>query len=339
MKRQRVSIGRAEKTIGWVILTLLLAITIVFLHIQRRMNPAIYPVSPGLFDATDVKPGAASAASAIPVPEGMTPFGEIESFTPDTLSNKINGKAELYLSSGFVQLTSRRLRPKGDADTWTEIYLYDMGTPRNAWSVFSTQRREGAEPVSLKGVTEAYGTENALFMAVGKHYLEIVASRVSENTRPILSKIAKALIPQKVNTLAGVSDRALFPGTGLVPDSIELVSRNVFGFDRLDNVFIARYRFGNEEVTAFLSRRKSPEAAHLLAKAYREFLHDFGGKAISSTKRFPDDPPVEIMGTLELFFAHGPFFAGVHEAENLDVAEKAAASLKAQLEKGTDGFQ
>ncbi len=84
------------------------------------------------------------AQSIIPLPPGMVPLTSPEIFDPQTLSDKINGKAELYLSAGFVGLASQRFKDKAGSNLWMEAYIYDMGNGQNAFSVFSAQRREGA---------------------------------------------------------------------------------------------------------------------------------------------------------------------------------------------------
>jgi hypothetical protein len=75
---------------------------------------------------------------------GYHPFSPPERFGPDTLYEKINGRADLYLSSGFVSLNTQRFAMDSTAGAWVEVFVYDMATPENAFSVFSMQRREGA---------------------------------------------------------------------------------------------------------------------------------------------------------------------------------------------------
>ena len=59
-----------------------------------------------------------STAAARPVP--LT-AGEI--FEAQNLSDKINGKAELYLSAGFVRLISQRFKDERGSDLWIEAFL------------------------------------------------------------------------------------------------------------------------------------------------------------------------------------------------------------------------
>ena len=93
---------------------------------------------------------------------GTAAFSLPERFGPETLYEKINGRADLYLSSGFASLKTQRFGVDEAAGAWVELYIYDMTTPENAFSVFSMQRREDAQAAGT--VPNGYRTENAQFL-------------------------------------------------------------------------------------------------------------------------------------------------------------------------------
>jgi hypothetical protein len=101
----------------------------------------------------------------VPLPEGIQPFAATEIFETNNLSDKINGKAELYLSAGFNRLVSQRFRDERATDLWMEVFVYNMGNNQKAFSVFSSQRREDMEPLGL--AKYACRTSNALFLVQG----------------------------------------------------------------------------------------------------------------------------------------------------------------------------
>jgi len=136
-------------------------------------------------------------------------------------------------------------------------------------------------------------------------------------------------------TGGGPAEAGLFPGNGLQAGSIRLQAANAFGFDRLDNVFTARYTLNGATATAFFSRRDSALAAADLAAAYAGFLLHYGGA------ERPGAPPagrlIAIMDAFELIFTAGPFLAGVHEAPDPATAQTLAAMLRARLTEAGHG--
>ena len=182
----------------------------------------------------------------------MVPFSPPERFGPDTLYEKIDGRADLYLSSGFVSLATQRFSMDNTAGNWVEVFIYDMATAENAFSVFSMQRREGARTDDT--VPNAYRTENALFMTHEKFYLEIIGTDASEALQKAIGSLARAFI--KVHggaTVASAPGTDLFPESGLQPESLQLVTANAFGYEQLDRVYTAEYLMGDTRLTAFVS--------------------------------------------------------------------------------------
>ena len=143
-KKMKPAISKTETAVSASILVLLIIIAAgVFLR-QFRFNPAVISHQQ-LTASQELKTGSpdqSGSQDAIPIPEGMKPLTPAEVFTPETLYEKIDGKAELYLSAGFKQLRCQRITLAQNPDLWMEIFIYEMKTVSNAFSVFSMQRRK-----------------------------------------------------------------------------------------------------------------------------------------------------------------------------------------------------
>ena len=259
----------------------------------------------------------------------MVPLSLPESFDTQNLSDKINGKAELYLSAGFVKLNSQRFKDKKGSNLWIEAYIYDMGNGQNAFSVFSAQRREGATALDL--TQYAYRTSNALFLVYGSFYIEIIASEATNRAYNLMKLLAENFIRNTASQTVILPEKNLFPAQGLVADSISLISADAFGFDRLNQIYTAEYEIDHERLMAFLSRRQETRAAQDLASAYQKFLETFGGQPIDADLPIKDAKLVEILETYEVIFSYGPFFAGVREADNKELAIHLALQLYDKL--------
>jgi hypothetical protein len=143
---------------------------------------------------------------------------------------------------------------------------------------------------------------------------------IAEVARKIQANLA-------VDPDTGIAELALFPQEDLVLGSIKLYLANAFGFERLTNTFTAKYRSGNETVTAFLSKRADSKDAEAIAESYRNFLIENGAVTKSTTNKTIEGKVMDFYGTTEIVFTAGPFVAGIHEAENQQAAEKLAEIL------------
>ena len=337
MARRQARVGSSQRLAGYLILATLGLITVWLLVQQSRFNPAVDVALRGaqLKGQPQGAAGQAPAATAAFIPEvaGFTPLAPPESFGPDNLSDKIDGKAELYLSSGFKEMSCRSFTLADQGQAHVEVFVYDMGSAPNAFAVFSGQRRPGSPNISL--TPNAYATTNALFFTHGPYYLEIVADRASEALSNSLQGYAKTLLAklpsQGEETKPGVA--GLFPKDGLTQDSVRLNASDAFGLEGLNNVFTGEYTFKDGTATAFLAARDTPDQASADAKRYREFLAANGYIKVQS----PGTPVgIEVMKldkSYEIVLVQGRTLAGVHDASSPEAALHLMAAVKAALKE------
>lgn len=331
MASDRTASSRQQTAVGLVILLALGGIATWVLVAQSRFDPAI--ISPAI-----LKEGKAPASGSVDpektalqdvLGEGMRPLSPLESFNPETLSEKIDGKAELYLSAGFLQLHCQRFVKANEAASWMEVFVYEMGGMRSAFSVFSSQRRADARDDPFTRF--AYHSQNALFFVHGQYYVEIVAS--TESMLPEMLAYGQRFVSlQPAQTGGEVSEVALFPTSGLDTGSISLLSSDVFGFEGLDQVFVASYTLDGVQMTAFVSLRKDEEEAAALASSYHRFLLRNGGVEAESAGSIPGLKVVSLLDTFELVFVRGRYLAGIHEADKPDLALRLAIELDRALQ-------
>ena len=302
---------------------------------QFSFNPAVQQMAPVLSaeDKNQIAPPASAEKSMISAPPGQTPLSPAETFDTATLSDKINGKAELYLSAGFSRLHSQRFKDESNTDVWMEVFVYDMQTPQNAFSVFSAQRRDDAQTLDV--AQYAYQTANALFFVHGPFYVEVVASDISETIIQPMIAFAEAFIANHPIQSQTIGEKELFPEEGLVQTSISLVSADAFGYEQFDQIFTATYRLQGNELMAYYSRRKTPGEAEELASSYLDFLIAFGGKKVESDLGIKTAKVIDILDTYEIVFSHGPYLAGVREAADQKPAQELAINLFNRIKETT----
>jgi Family of unknown function (DUF6599) len=315
------------------ILTFLVIIGAGVIIAQYRYNPAVLQKDT-LLPATDkIRRSSPPSAdkSFLPLPQGLVPLTASEIFEAQNLSDKINGKAELYLSAGFARLVSQRFKTEHASDLWIEAFIYDMTDNQNAFSVFSAQRRD--DGFSLDMALHSYRTSNALFLVHGSYYLEIIASEASEQVVQPLKLLAERFIRNIATENAPINEMELFQRQDLVADSIALVSSDAFGYEGLDKVYTAEYEFDGIGLMAYFSRRQGTDDAEKLADAYQNFLLNFGGQAIETQLPIKNAQLVEILDTYEIIFFYGAYMAGVREATTIDQAKKLVLKLYERIKE------
>ena len=318
--------SRRERIAGSIVLLLLAAAAAaMFLHHERTWRSAASP-------SRNAAGGPAGTDGfAAWVPDGFAPMGPAEQFDAQTLSEKINGKAELYLPSGFQSLRCRRFEPQGGGDPWFEWFVYDMGTARNAFAVFSLQRRPGANASDVTAL--AYSGANALFFAHGPWYVELIASTSGPETLAALESSARAFVAAHPAGDAQLEELAMFPPNDRVPASFALHPADVFGWDRLNQIFTMDFDASGTPLTAFVSRRATGREAEEIADGFAAFLISNGFQPWTPEGGWPPGfSGVRAFGMHEVIFHRGPVFGGIHECASAEDAVRFARLWAEQME-------
>lgn len=323
--------GKVETRLSMALIAILLIVVIGVFVRQFQINPGVVALRPESQPQTQPAESGLPALIDIAV-SGITPFSLPERFNPDTLYEKINGRADLYLSSGFASLKTQRFSVDETAGVWVEVYVYDMVTLENAFSVFSMQRREGAQTAGI--VPNAYRTENALFLAHKQFYLEIIGTDASEALKQAIGLLAHAFVQAHGGiTTANAPGNGMFPEIGLQAESLQLVTANAFGYEQLDRIYTAEYLVDGTRLTAFVSDRKTAEAASTLAVEYRQTLLSYGASTIDAPLTVEGAAVIQFFDAYEIIFSRGRYLAGVHEAGSLDAARTITGRLAVHLER------
>ena len=329
--RMARTVSKTEIYVGYTILIVLLLISGGILLKQSQYNPSIF--KPTTFQTESpalTSPPASPPSDLIQyAPDALTALTPAEAFGPENLSDKINGKAELYLSAGFIHLASQRFAAKEESGDWMETFVYDMGSIRGSFAVYSLQHRYEAKKIELSDF--AYKTENGLYFVHGPYYVEIISSVAQERMTDLMLAVGENFARQTAVSHERIKELAYFPAPYFSEDSISLLPTNGFGFEGFDSIFTAEYAVADEELTAFLSQRESFAEAAQLVQAYTSFLLANGGNEMKLNLDIPGARLVEIMDTYEVVFNRGSILAGVHGAENRKSAEQVALILNQKL--------
>ena len=284
-------------------------------------------------------------------PDGYKKLSETETYNPENLYEKINGKAPLYIESGFVKLFTRRFiskpRPsqrgvgKDDETLWLELFVFDMAAIKNAFSIYSVQKRADARMLAFDKPQPSYKTSNGLYFVHGRFYVELIGSTESTALDKAMAEIAVKFASRTIVDDAKITELALFPEEDCVPGSFKLYLANAFGFDGFTDIFTCRYQLADESITTFLSKLPDAQDARTTVESYYNFLIENDAKDKPTANKTLKDVGAKVLDfydTTEIIFAIGPFIGGIHEAENQKAAEELAARLLDKLKKDEMSF-
>ena len=272
---------------------------------------------------------AAPAAKAAPIEiPGAKPMGDTEFYSPDSLYEKIDGRAPAYIEFHFQQLRSRSFSAPGSVGSYVDVYEYQMNSPVNAFGIFALERDPSGKPLDF--APDGYSGEMGFYFRQGNCYVQVIASDQKPATMELARSISGHLAKSIPTDDTGLDARRRLPAKGLIPESVTFAEENALGQAFLKDVFQADYQFEGQKISFFLMV-STPEAA---AKAWDSFLA-FSGRYGGKAEALPDIAGAKVFQAQnfrkwKLIYQRDGELGGV-----LDAQDPAAAS--AFLNKVLDG--
>lgn len=317
-----------ESIISFCLLIILVVIAAVIIAVQADFDLSRFGVTASVIAPSQVGQSSSGASPEEPYHlEDFVPVTGAKEYTEDNLYEKINGKAPMYIDAGFVKLTTQVLAAAGNDRLTMELYLYDMGDVKNAFAVYSTQKR--ADSQIVPDFTFGYKTANSLYFVHNKYYVELIGFSQSDELLEKMVRLGSNLL--KDCPAVTITELAYFPKENLIPASYKLYLTSAFSCDELKDVFAAGYNINGQKVTAFFSKRNGPDEARKTAEAYYDFLLSMDAEEKQMQDNTFDAKALDTFGYTEIIFTTGDFLSGVHQAEDLKTAERLAKKLFEKL--------
>lgn len=282
-KVAREEIPSFEQFLGGLILLLILVIGVGIYLKGKVYDPHTYALDPAALESTrsevlgkagtvvaegvseragTVMAAAPAAAAPVknlpPMAEGFSAMGETEHYVPDTLFEKINGRAPAYLAFNFQELTTRSFTLDAAPGQFVDVFIFSMDTPKNAFGIFSMERDGSGSTVDF--VTDGYRSEMGFFYRQGNAYIQVLASDAGQAVMGPAEAFARALAASLPvdDTGLGVS---LLPAKYQVPNSLNFIQSNAYGLSLMKDVYESKYNVGGTMLTYFAMEASSEAEA------------------------------------------------------------------------------
>ena len=251
-------------------------------------------------------------------------------FVPENLYEHIDGRAEFYLAYDMIRMCFVSFEKSSDSGIFIDISIYDMGTPTNAFGVFSTERPLGSSQLKLG--RDAYRSGTDYYIWKGRYYVQIIAGDDSAELQQISMDIAKELTGSLEDSNEAVWGLTALPKANLVPQSVCYYLADAMALDFMKNTYTARYHRGQTEVTVFLSRQDSVQAAEATVAGFIKHTGLYGKEVNLLTVDSIELVSCDMGEINDIVFQKGCLVAGVTGVEDQDVGVQAAVYLWKQLQ-------
>ena len=256
----------------------------------RHPEPGLYGQGPELTRVGEVVNdggvgvGAAAtrnpAAQASVFPDGLAPEGWATTtparFDPESMYEKIDGRADYYLSLGCRSLATTTLTDPRDPTRAIDVELFDMGQAASALGAYGGERAEGVEPqVGPDGLW--HRDRNAMFATKGRFYLRVIGSDEDEATTDRVAAIGERMLAALDGEPLPWSYALFVAKLGISPAHVSYEAENAFSLSAARDVHVAQVSDDGAEL--FVMARQDGDDAARVADELRVGFLEYGEAA------------------------------------------------------------
>ena len=262
-------------------------------------------------------------------PKGWQIFDEVKQFTPENLYEQINGRASFFIAYDMIRMTYVSFVNSDKTSQFINLSIYNMGTPTNAFGVFSAERSQGESPLELGRA--GYRSDANFFIWKGQYYIRIISSEATNEFQWIGMDLARKVTDFLLDSGEQVWGLTALPLTDRMPESVQYFKVDAMGLDFMRNTYTATYRKGNTLVTAFLSQQDSAESARAKVVRYAKYAKKYG-KGIDRLKAGEVElVSCDMGGSYDVVYQKGRLIGGVSYVEDRGLAIRVAIEMWEKL--------
>ncbi len=252
-------------------------------------------------------------------------------YTPNNLFEYIDGEAELYNDYQFAEMATAAYVLQGDASETFSVDVYDMGTPLNAFGIYSSYRRPELQFEAIG--EEAIVSDLNIRFYRGRHYVQVNGGALTPVVKAAMRKVA-VQIASAIPAAEQPAELKLLPAESQVPHSLKYMRKGFMGQEAFTSGLQAKYVLPAGECTAFLVLKESNASAMAAFKKYRDSVAERGKVQsyveANGTARLIANVPYQ--GNI-LAAVHEGYIAGVSGYEKQPEAEELLTNVLAELGK------
>jgi hypothetical protein len=215
--------------------------------------------------------------------DGWKIEGKPSFYDRETLSDRINGEAELYFPYGFDRMAAARYAAEKTPDLGIDVEIYRMGSLLDAFGMFANYRQKEGRSLTIGAESNLSGTQ--LFLYQGRYFVHIQitgSGDAASKTVPDCGRTVASRLPGSKNKPPELS---VFERTEFVPGTVRYLPQSLLGYDFLNRGIMTDAVVDGANLQIFLLLDANTESTSAAYDGYRAQLGqkriETGGKNFS----------------------------------------------------------
>lgn len=248
----------------------------------------------------------------------------IQTFSPKTLFEYIDGAADLYVTYDFEELKVAEYQNEKKASVTVDVYFHK--TPIHAFGIYSQERLPNANFINVGA--QGYIENNVLNFLTGPYYVKISSYNTGAEDQEILLTFAKKVAESLGEKGSLPSVLSSFPEEGKKRNSEKFITKNFLGYSFLQSAFIADYEVSQKKFNLFVIEGLNQKDCRDMVQKYLQQTGNTKKNIVESLYTISDPYHGEIE-----FYWKGKFIWGALNLTDASLRSKYLKLFEIALEK------
>ena len=205
---------------------------------------------------------------------GWAMEGKVKRYATDNLYTYINGEAEMYMPFGFQILGTALYVKAGNPDAALAADVYKMGSPLDAFGIYSYYRDPEAEDAQVGG--EGFVDESQLMFYKDQYFVRLSASGSSNPERAVFVGCAKAIAGRIPGGTSRPKELEILKVPGIASGTEKYTALSVMGYAFFKRGLTAEAVLDRQALKVFVIIDESEQASGKSLDNYTRYLREKG---------------------------------------------------------------
>jgi hypothetical protein len=201
----------------------------------------------------------------------------------DTLSDRIDGEAELYFPYGFERMAAARYVSKKRPEAGIDVEVYRMGSLLDSFGMYANYRQKDGSSIAVGA--ESNLSPSQLFLYQGRLFIHIQVTGSNDDGAAALAECGRAVALRLPGTKDMPSQLLALERPEVVKGTERYLPQSLLGYDFLNKGIMVDAVVGGTNLQIFLLLGTTAESASAVFDRYRSLLTlgkvESGGKDVA----------------------------------------------------------
>jgi hypothetical protein len=196
--------------------------------------------------------------------------GKLSFYDRETLSDRINGEAELYFPYGFDRMAAARYAPVKKTGAGMDVEIYRMGSLLDAFGMYANYKQKEGRTLGVGAESNLSGSQ--LFLYQGRYFVHLQVTGTDSAASDTLAECARSVASRLPGDNNKPPELSIFNRPEITSGTERYLPQSLLGYDFLNRGIIADAVLTGTNLQIFLLLGTTTDSASAAFERYRSEL-------------------------------------------------------------------